>query len=100
SRKSQKSKPTLDRGALALILLTFFLGFAFQAEPTFDWGGITHLLQAYELVREVQLELTDDSALGSMDDVKLHDRQFYVLDMWVAKAVLRFDLDGRFLGLL
>lgn len=46
--------------------------------------------------KAVKLEFTENSMIGSVRKVVIHDRLIYILDTFGAKSVLVFNMDGKF----
>ena len=46
----------------------------------------------------ISLETTKKNLIGKIDEIKIYKNTIYVVDIYKAKAVFRFDLEGNYLG--
>ena len=84
--------------AFAMALL---LAAAASARDLPDWREMDKALDAFEYKRAVPLTSDHpDAMIGQIQQIAMVGDELWVVDMVVAKAVMRFDQRGRFLGLL
>lgn len=60
-------------------------------------GSQSELSEQIQLVKALKLETTEESLIGDIDKIALHDDRIYILDRFEAKALFVFDTTGSFL---
>ena len=96
---------TIHTTSIALFIsLLFSCGHSPQepASPlTCDIDSISRAAEApVDSIRDLPLELTDSSLIGSIDKIICLNDKFYIYDQSFHKGVLTFDKNGRFLQVL